>query len=75
MAPRPLDLTSRINALRRFFLEEHRSPTFEEMVKLFNYKSKNSVSQVVTKLERLGYVQAHRPPPPARFHRRGLPCR
>lgn len=57
MAPRPINISNRVAALRRFFLEEHRSPTFEEMVKLFNYKSKNSVSQVVTKLERLGYVQ------------------
>lgn len=54
---RAINIQEKIAALRKFWQEEHRAPTFEEMVKLFNYKSKNSVSQVMGKLEKLGYVK------------------
>ncbi|MBP5787058.1 MAG: hypothetical protein J6Y19_04505 [Kiritimatiellae bacterium] len=57
MALRRINIMERVQDLRKFWAQEHRAPTFEEMVKLFHYKSKNSVSQVIGKLERLGYVK------------------
>ena len=57
MSRRPMDLQPKIDALRKFWTEEHRAPSFEEMMVLFHYKSKNSVAQTVDKLEALGLVK------------------
>lgn len=57
MARGPLNMEEKIAALRKFWTEERRAPSFWEMMKLFHYKSKNSVAQAVDKLEEAGYLK------------------
>lgn len=46
----------RIGALKDFWREMHRPPTYSEMMKVLGYRSKNSVFGFLKKLEDLGYV-------------------
>ncbi len=52
-----MSMDDKIDALRKFWLTEHRAPSFMEMMALFKYKSKNSVAQAIDKLEELGLVK------------------
>jgi len=55
--PRRTNLQEKLAALRAFFREEHRAPSYAEMLTLFGYRSKNAVHGLVRKLESHGYVQ------------------
>lgn len=54
--PRTIQMTEKIRALRHFWREEHRPPTYTEMLDLFGYQSKNAVFGLLRKLEETGYV-------------------
>ncbi len=57
---RKLDLAAKITELRRFFRLERRVPGYQEMLELFEYRSKNAVHGLLKKLEELGYLQKGR---------------
>ena len=42
--------------LENFYRENKRMPTYSEMLKLFNFKSKNAVARIVEKLKEAGLV-------------------
>ena len=46
-----------VRQLRAFILSEHRMPGYNEMLELFNYKSKNSVFHALRILEGQGFVK------------------
>ena len=48
--PQSIDLNQAVAALRQFFRENKRPPSFEEIRKLFRYKSKNAASWLVDEL-------------------------
>ena len=54
--PRDIQLAEKIRRLRHFWRQEHRPPTYAEMLDLFGYKSKNAVFGLLAKLEEAGYV-------------------
>jgi SOS regulatory protein LexA len=54
--PRRLNIREKVNALRAFFLREKRMPGYNEMLKLFNYRSKNAVHGLLQQLVEKGYV-------------------
>ena len=54
--PRKLILEDKILKLRAFWRSEHRPPSYNEMLGLFGYKSKNSVFGLVRHLEERGYL-------------------
>ena len=58
--PRVLDLEEKVRKLRKFYQRERRVPGYEEMLKLFEYKSKNAVFGLLGKLEDEGYVRKGR---------------
>ena len=45
-----------ITALREFFAQERRLPGYNEMLRIFGYRSKNSVFQALRMLEDRGYI-------------------
>lgn len=55
--PRKIDLQKKAVHLRRFFLAEGRVPGYNEMLALFNYRSKNAVYQLLKRLEQRGYIR------------------
>jgi len=55
--PKAMSLQEKIKALRAFQRDEGRMPTYEEMMSMFGYRSRNSVHGLMCKLENLGYVQ------------------
>ena len=58
--PRVMDLESKVKKLRQFYWRHGRVPGYEEMLKLFRYKSKNAVFGVLRKLEKAGYIKKNR---------------
>ena len=54
--PRRMDIRERASRLREFYAAEHRLPGYNEMLKLFEYKSKNAVYGLLRKLEQHGYI-------------------
>ncbi len=58
--PRKLDLNEKIRKLRQFYREEGRAPGYLEMLKLFRYRSKNAVHDLLEKLAALGYLRKSR---------------
>lgn len=54
--PRDMKIKEKIGKMRAFYRSEKRVPTYREMLKLFGYKSKNSVFGLLKRLEELGYV-------------------
>lgn len=54
--PRDMKIEDKIRVLRSFYRTEKRIPTYNEMLKMFGYRSKNSVFGVLKKLEEGGYV-------------------
>ena len=58
--PRQTDLADKIGQLRKFFRLERRVPGYQEMLELFEYRSKNAVHGLLKKLEGLGYLQKGR---------------
>ncbi len=55
--PRTTNLAEKIEALRRFCRREQRVPGYQEMLRLFNYRSKNAVFSLVNRLAGLGYLR------------------
>ena len=51
-----IDLTQRLNSLKKFFYKFKRIPTYEEMLDLFGVSSKNAVSGIINKLIEVGVV-------------------
>ena len=54
--PRKLDINAKVQSLREFYADKRRSPGYNEMLEVFNYRSKNAVHGLLRKLEDLGYV-------------------
>lgn len=53
---RTVDLREKVQNLRLFIREEHRVPTYREMLELFGYRSTNAVAGLVGKLVEAGYL-------------------
>jgi len=58
--PRKININEKVAQLRRFYQQEARVPGYAEMLKLFNYRSKNAVYGLIQKLVELGYVRKDR---------------
>ena len=54
--PRNIRLKEKIIQLRTFWRQEHRPPSYSEMMGMFGYRSKNSVFGLVRHLEEGGYL-------------------
>jgi SOS regulatory protein LexA len=55
--PRTTDMNAKVAALRSFYRTEHRMPGYNEMLDIFEYRSKNAVHGLITKLDEQGYVK------------------
>jgi len=55
--PRVFKQNEVVSKLRGFVLVEHRMPGYNEMLELFNYRSKNSVFHALRILEEQGFVK------------------
>lgn len=55
--PRKTDIKSKVSKLRSFFRKENRLPGYTEMMMVLDYKSKNAVHGLLTKLAELGYIR------------------
>ncbi len=55
------DISAKISRLREFHRQEKRMPGYNEMLEMFEYRSKNAVFGFLTKLAQLGYItKVHR---------------
>ncbi len=54
--PRVLNFKKILSTLRAFYAKERRLPGYNEMLVIFNYRSKNSIFQVLRVLENQGYL-------------------
>jgi repressor LexA len=54
--PRTTDLQEKVARLRQFHKREKRLPGYNEMLALFEYRSKNAVHGLLRNLESLGYL-------------------
>lgn len=57
MPKKKLDLHEKVSALRAFYAAERRAPGYNEMLEIFNYKSKNSVYNLLLRLAQAGYIR------------------
>jgi repressor LexA len=57
--PRKTDLREKVIRLRNFIAQENRMPGYNEMLEIFEYKSKNAVFGLLHKLEQQGYIRKH----------------
>ena len=55
--PRTMDIDAKIRSLRAFYRRENRMPGYDEMLRIFKYRSKNAVHALLLKLDRLGYIR------------------
>ncbi len=55
--PNSIDLTQALQKIRLFCKNKKRPPSFEELRKLFGYKSKNAASWLIDKLAEKGLIQ------------------
>lgn len=55
--PRKIDIDEKVNTLRSFFLREKRMPGYNEMLRLFGYRSKNAVYGLLCRLEEEGFIR------------------
>ncbi len=55
--PRDMKIREKTARMRSFYRSEHRVPTYNEMLEMFDYSSKNSVFELLKKLEEQGYVE------------------
>lgn len=58
--PRVMDVRGHVAKLRVFWRRERRLPSYEEMLGLFDYQSKNSVFGALRKLAELGFLELKR---------------
>lgn len=54
--PRKTDIPSKVRSLRAFYAAERRAPGYEEMLRIFNYRSKNAVFRLLQQLIERGYI-------------------
>ena len=54
--PRVMDVDGAVKKFRQFLRQEGRVPGYAEMMKLFNYRSKNAVFGVIKRMELLGFI-------------------
>ncbi|MDP6522748.1 MAG: transcriptional repressor LexA [Kiritimatiellia bacterium] len=54
--PRKTNMKEKIGALRAFYTAERRVPGYNEMLRIFNYRSKNAVFGLLSRLEESGYI-------------------
>ena len=54
--PRKTDIHEKAERLRTFLAHNRRVPGYNEMLKLFGYRSKNAVHCLLKKLEEHGYI-------------------
>ena len=54
--PRKTNMQEKIGALRAFYTAERRVPGYNEMLRIFNYRSKNAVFGLLSRLEESGYI-------------------
>lgn len=54
--PRTVDVRGKAEVLRGFIAEQRRMPGYNEMLKLFGYRSKNAVFHLLSSLEEQGYI-------------------
>lgn len=55
--PRAMQVHEKLRRFRAFYREEKRVPGYGEMLKLFEYRSKNSVYGLLRRLEEMGYIR------------------
>ena len=55
--PRKTDLQDKIQRLRKFCRKENRMPGYNEMLRVFEYRSKNAVHALLLKLREDGYIR------------------
>ena len=55
--PKKIDFLKILQELRRFYKQRRRAPSFEEIRKLFGYKSKNAAFWLIKRLESEGLVK------------------
>jgi len=53
---RRTDIADKVKRLREFYAKERRVPGYNEMLDIFEYKSKNAVFQLIKRLHALGYL-------------------
>lgn len=58
--PRKMNIREKVSALRTFYAVERRAPGYNEMLKIFNYRSKNAVFGLLHRLENMGYITKHK---------------
>jgi len=58
--PRKTDIKEKVGQLKAFLTQQKRMPGYNEMLRLFEYRSKNAVFGLLRKLEKLGYVTIRR---------------
>jgi len=58
--PRVTDVKEKAKRLKSFFRQQKRLPGYNEMLKLFGYRSKNAVYGLLRKLEDHGYITLSR---------------
>ena len=54
--PREININEKIEQLRQFLARENRMPGYNEMLKIFNYRSKNGVFGTLARLQEEGYI-------------------
>lgn len=54
--PRQMDVREKVMRLREFYAAEKRAPGYNEMMDLFDYRSKNAVHGLINKLVKAGYL-------------------
>jgi len=58
--PRKTDIREKVTRLRVFLARERRMPGYNEMLALFEYRSKNAVHGLLARLVRMGYLTKRR---------------
>lgn len=58
--PRTTDIAEKVARLRSFYLKERRAPGYNEMLSVFEYRSKNAVHGLLRKLQALGFLRIAR---------------
>ena len=54
--PRVMDFEGHVQKFRHFLRREGRVPGYDEMLKLFNYRSKNAVFSLIKRMEEKGFL-------------------
>ena len=55
--PRKTDIQDKVRRLRLFYQRENRPPGYNEMLRIFQYRSKNAVHGLLGKLAEQGYIR------------------